>query len=260
MTMWLRVIRASAEAQLRHLARDLFMLFSAIVQPFFIAVTIMFMLRGRPDFDPVYVVVGAGLSGLWTVVLFDGNWSIGRERWQGTLELLVASPAPLLAVMAGKMAGSMLFALISIVTSYVIGAWLFGYEIVVRQPGAFAVSFALGIVSLWSIAVFFSPLGILWRTAGRALNILEYPVYTLAGFVFPVVLLPFWLLPVSYALPPYWAAVALHGTSSGRMAPSELFATWGILITSALVTVWIASRLYRVVLRRARVAGSLALS
>lgn len=245
---------------MRHLARDPFMLFSAIVQPFFIAVTMMYVLRPRPDFDPVFVVVGAGLSGLWTVVLFDGNWSIGRERWQGTLELLVASPTPLLAVMAGKMIGSMLFALVSIVTTYLIGAWLFGYDISVRAPVGFLISFVLGIGSLWAIAMLFTPLGVLWRTASRFLNILEYPVYIFAGFLFPVLILPSWLLPISYALPPYWAALALHGTSSGEIGGTELLGAWSVLVVSSVAVVWIASSMYAVLLKRARVQGTLGLS
>jgi ABC-2 type transport system permease protein len=256
----LRVLAVAAQAQLRHVARDLFMLFSAVLQPFFIGVTVMYMLRGRPDFDPVYVVVGAGLSGLWTVALFEGNWSIGRERWQGTLELLVAAPVPLMVVLAGKTIGSMLFSLVSIATTYVIGAWLFGYDVGVRDPAGFAVSFALGLASLWSIAMLLAPIGILWRTAGRLVNILEYPVYIFAGFMFPVLLLPGALVPISYALPPYWAAVALHGTSSGTIAAAPLAFAWMMLVATSVAIVLLSARLHDLVLDRARRAGTLALS
>lgn len=259
MSAW-RVVAVAAQVQLRHIARDLFMLFSAILQPFFIGVTVMYMLRGRPDFDPVYVVVGAGLSGLWTIALFEGNWSISRERWQGTLELLVASPVPLMLILAGKMLGSMTFSLLSIVTTYLVGAWLFGYEIGVRDPLGFAVSFALGIVSLWAIAMLLAPIGVLWRTAGRLVNILEYPVYILAGFMFPVLLLPGAFVPLSYALPPYWAAVALHGTSSGTIGPAELTLAWTMLAATSVAIVLAATRLYDLVLDRARREGTLALS
>lgn len=256
----LRVLRAAAVAQLRHIVRDLFMVFSAVLQPFFIGVTVMYMLRERPDFDPVYVVVGAGLSGLWTIALFEGNWSIGRERWGGTLELLVAAPVPLMVILAGKMIGSMIFSLLSIVTTYLIGAWLFGYEIGVRDPAGFGLSLALGIVSLWAIAMLLAPIGILWRTAGRLVNIMEYPVYILAGFMFPVLLLPGVLAPFSYALPPYWAAVALHGTSSGAIGPAELAVAWAMLVGTSIVIVLVAARLYDLVLDRARREGTLALS
>lgn len=256
----LRVIAASARVRLVHIVREPFMVFGAVLQPFFVGVMVMYMLRGRPDFDPVYVVVGAGLSGLWTTALFDGNWSIGRERWGGTLELLVASPVPLIAVLAGKLVGSMVFALVSIVVTYLIGAWLFGYQIGIADASGFTVSFALGIASLWSIAMLLAPIGILWRTAGRIVNILEYPVYILAGFMFPILLLPGALLPFSYSLPPYWAAVALHGTSSGTIGTADLAFAWAMLVATSLAIVLLAARLYDVVLDRARRDGSLALS
>ena len=256
----LRVSVASARARLVHIVREPFMVFGAVVQPFFVGVTVMYMLRGRPDFDPVYVVIGAGLSGLWTIALFEGNWSIGRERWGGTLELLVASPVPLMAILAGKMVGSMIFALASIIVTYLIGAWLFGYEIGIGSPVAFAISFALGIASLWSIAMLLAPIGILWRTASRFVNILEYPVYILAGFMFPVLLLPGVLVRVSYALPPYWAALALHGTSSGGITPNDLVTAWTMLVLTSVAILFLAARLCDVVLDRARREGTLALS
>lgn len=256
----MRVVIAAARTQLVHIVHDHFMVFSAVLQPFFIGVTVMYMLRGRPDFDPIYVVVGAGLSGLWTVALFQGNWSIHSERWGGTLELLVAAPVPLIAILAGKLIGSMVFSLLSIVTTYVIGAWLFGYDIGIADPLGFAVSFALGIASLWSIAMLLAPVGVLWRTAGRLVNILEYPVYILSGFMFPVLLLPGALVPVSYALPPYWAAVALHGTSSGSITSGDLAFAWAMLVLTGIAIGLVAARLYDAVLDRARREGTLALS
>jgi len=59
----LGVLRSSILLELRQLATSRFMLMCVIFQPFFVAITTMFMLRHRPDFDPVYVVVGAALSG-----------------------------------------------------------------------------------------------------------------------------------------------------------------------------------------------------
>lgn len=251
---------AGAEAQLRHLAREPFMLMSAIVQPFFIAATIMFMYRNRPDFDPVFVVVGSALAGLWTVALFEGNWSIGRERWQGTLEIVAAAPSPLELVIAGRMIGSMVFALISVAVSWLTGALLFGYEITVRDPAGFAISLVLGLASLWTMAMLFAPLGILSPAASYFLNIVEYPVYILAGFVFPILLLPFWTTPISYALPPYWAAQALHATSSGAASGTDVTFAWAMLVVTGVVLLAITQRLYRHVLFRARVEGTLGLA
>ncbi|MDE3101081.1 MAG: ABC transporter permease [Chloroflexota bacterium] len=256
----LRVIRAAARLQIAQLNVNNFMLFTLVLQPFFVAVTAMFMLRFRSDFDPLYVVVGAGLSGLWSAALFEGTWAIQSERWQGTLELVVASPAPMLLVLGGRMAGSMVFALLSMAVSYVVGAWLFGYQLIVRDPIGFVVALVFALLALWSMAMLFAPLSILGRVMARFLAIFEYPVYILGGFLFPILLLPTWSRPFSYVLPPYWAAVALHGTAAGDLDAPQLLNIVALLTVSAVATVLIARGLVLLALKRARTAGTLALS
>jgi ABC-2 type transport system permease protein len=255
----LRILRLSAQLHMQFLAVHPFMLFSAIVQPFFIAVTVMFMLRERPDFAPIFVVVGSALSGLWTVALFDGNWIIAGERWRGTLELLAGSPTPLMLIIAGRLIGTMAFSLISLVLSYVIGAWLFGYSLAIEDPAGFVISLAFALAALWATALLFAPLGILWRTVSQVINVLEYPVYIFGGFLFPILLLPAWSHGISYALPPYWAAVALHETSSGASA-TPIALVWAVLVLSTVVTVLLARPLFALVLRRASRDGTLALT
>ena len=256
----LRVARVAAELQFKEVAVSGFLLFGALVQPFFIGVMTMFMLRHRPDFDPVYVVVGAALSGLWSVLLFAGSSAISHERSLGTLELVVAAPASFFVVYGGKIAGTLAFSLVSVLLSYAIGAWLFGYPITVADPVGFAVSLVLALVALWATGMLFAPLGILWRTVGRFLGLMEYPIYSLSGFLFPILLLPGWTLPVSYLLPPYWAALALHASARGELDLVALAEVWAVLLFTAVVLMLVSSRLFRAVLQRARRAGSLALT
>ncbi len=260
MTNLLRVLVVSMALELRQLATSRFMLFGVIVQPFFVAVTTMFMLRHRPDFDPVYVVVGAALSGIWTVILFEGTWLIGGERGAGTLEYLVAAPSSFMLVVGSRLVGTMAFSLVSMALSWAIGAWLFGYSIAIAQPVPFLVSTALALVALWATGMVFAPLGVMWRTVGAFLSTMEYPVYALSGFLFPILLLPGWSRPASLLLPPYWAALALHGTSSGESLAFPLVAGWGLLLLSTAAAVGVAWPLFRLVQRRARADGTLALT
>jgi ABC-2 type transport system permease protein len=231
-----------------------------IFQPFFVAITTMFMLRHRPDFDPVYVVVGAALSGIWSIVLFEGNWIIGGERGAGTLEYLVGAPTSFMLVIGSRLVGTIVFSLLSMVLCWVIGAWLFGYAITIAEPGAFVVSTLLALVALWATGLVLAPLGIMWRTVSTFLTVLEYPVYALSGFLFPILLMPDWSRGVSVLLPPYWAALALHGTSSGDPSSLPISAVWGLLLLSAGAAVAVAWLLFRLVQRRARAQGTLALT
>jgi ABC-2 type transport system permease protein len=88
-------------------------------------------------------------------------------------------------------------------------------------------------------------------------NAMEFPVYVLCGFLFPIALLPGWTTPVSYLLPPYWAAVALHGTSSTDMPFDQLLFTWGMMLLFSIIDLLIASRLFQIMLRKARVDATL---
>src|SRR5438309_3265536 len=256
----LRVASRSAWVNFQEVATNGFLLFAVVWQPLFSGVTTMYVLRHRADFDPTYVVVGTALSGIWSTLLFAGSGAINHERWMGTLELLAASPAPFFAVIGGKLAGTTMFSLLSLVLSYGIGALLFGYPISIADPVLFTLSLILAVVALWATGMFFAPLAILWRSVGRFLLGLEYPVFALSGFLFPVLLLPIWILPISSVLPPYWAAFALHGTSSGDLDLSGVLRAWFFLLLTGGVLLLLASRLFDEVLTRARRAGTLALS
>ena len=41
----------------------------------------------------LYAALGAGLMGIWSTTLFGSGGVIQWQRWQGTLELVVAAPA-----------------------------------------------------------------------------------------------------------------------------------------------------------------------
>ncbi|HKC90293.1 MAG TPA: ABC transporter permease [Candidatus Limnocylindria bacterium] len=260
MTAALRLAAYSAWVNFQEVAVNGFLLFAAVWQPFFIGVTTMYMLRHRADFDPMYVIVGTALSGIWSTLLFAGSGAISHERWMGTLELLAASPASFFVVIGGKLAGTTIFSLLSLVLAYGIGALLFGYPIAIAEPGWFALSLLLAVVALWATGMFFAPLAILWRAVGRFLLGLEYPIFALSGFLFPVLLLPVWVLPISNVLPPYWAAVAMHGAASGDLDLTDLLRAWFFLLVTGGALLLIARWLFEQVLTRARRAGTLALS
>ena len=257
MIHYTRVFLLSAKVQLLEVTASPFMLFITLLQPFFIAITAIYMLRNQAGFEPVYVVVGAGLSGLFSSALFTGSNAATRERYQGNLELLEASPAPFMVIMGGKMAGNLVLALTSVVVTYVVGAGLFQYPISVVQPASFAVSMLMAIFSLWAMGMLFAPLSILWPPVEEFLGGLEYPVFILCGFLFPVALLPGWFLPISYSLPPYWAARALQGSSLGTLQFDDIVTAWLILLATSGIILVMAAILFRIFLRLARRKGTL---
>ena len=72
------------------------------------------------------------------------------------------------------------------------------------------------------------------------------------GFLFPIALLPDWTTPISYMLPPYWAAGALHETSTGAGDIQKVMMAWGMMILFGVIDFFIASKIFQVMLYKAR--------
>ncbi len=254
---YLRVVALAFEMNLRQNLTDAFFLFGIVVQPVIIAILAFWMLSDRSGGYVMFVVIGSGMTGLWTAVLFDSGNSITRERWSGTLESLVAAPTPIGIIVFGKNLATVFQSLVSMVFSFSLAIVVFGYVPVITQPLMFIVSILFYVFSSVCFGRVMATLFILNPDIRRLQNGLEFPVYILSGFLFPIALLPGWTTPLSYLLAPYWAARALHATSSGMAGLEELALSWGMMLVFSLAYILLAGRLFRVMLRKARADATL---
>ncbi|MGE5251669.1 MAG: ABC transporter permease [Bacteroidota bacterium] len=252
-----RTVLVVAEMTLRQQLMDGFIIFTVLLQPILIAVLALWMLKDKGPQYAVFVVVGSGLTGLWSSLLFISGNSIGAERWSGTLESLVAVPTPFEVIVFGKNLANVTQSTLSMLLGYMIAAWLFGYHLVIVQPFYFFVTLILSVFAFICFGLVIAPVFVMNPGVRAWQNAMEFPVYVLCGFLFPIALLPGWTTPFSYLLPPYWAAVALHGTSSAGISFGRLLFTWGMMLLFSLIDLLIASRLFRLMLRRAREDASL---
>jgi ABC-2 type transport system permease protein len=253
---WRTILRV-AEITLRHQWNDSFILFSILVQPMIIAVLALFMLRGLGGDYAMFVVVGSGLTGLWSSLLFISGNSINGERWQGTLESLVSTPTPFEVIVFGKNLANVIQSLLSMTASYLLASLLFGYTLQLVAPLLFIGSVLLSIFAFISFGLIIAPLFIMYRGIQQWQNAMEFPVYILAGFLFPIAMLPGWTTPISYILPPFWAARALHETSTGGADLEKIMLAWGMMLFFSVIDLLIASRLFKVMLYKARVDATL---
>ena len=253
----LRIMARAFEIELRQNMTDGFVLFGILIQPLIVAFMALWMLKGKgPDYA-IFVVIGSGMTGLWTTLLFNGGNSITGERWTGTLEPLVASPASLRVVIYGKVLANVTQSLLSMIGSYFLISFAMGYPLTLTYPVLFFVSLVISVFSLVSFGLILASFFILVPDFARMVNTLEFPVYILCGFLFPIALLPGWTTPLSYLLSPYWAALALHGAAQGTLEPLQIVGTWGIMALFSLVYILASGRLYRVILRKARMDATL---
>jgi ABC-2 type transport system permease protein len=257
--IYLRVVAAAFEMSLRQTLRDSFVLFGVLFQPLIIALLGMWMLRDKGGEYMIFVIVGSGLTGLWSGVLTVSGHNITGERWTGTLELLVGAPTPLPVIVFGKGLANVVLSFSSMAVGYVAVSVLVGQPLQVDQPGLFAVSIVFTLISFVALGLVMAPLWLVNPEVRSFQNALEFPIYILGGFLFPIALLPGWTTPLSYVLAPYWAAQALHGASSGGAALDAVAVSWVMMLVLSLVYVALAARIFRVMLRRVREEATLGL-
>jgi ABC-2 type transport system permease protein len=255
--LYARVMGHAFEMTLRQNFTDMFVLFGIFVQPLIIALLAFWMLQERGGDYIIFVVVGSGMTGLWTTVLFSSGGNITRERWTGTLELLVGAPAPMQVVIFGKNLADVLQSLGSMLFSYTLAILVFDKVPQINQPGLFALSLILAVISYVCFGLIIAPVFVMNPDVSRLQNGLEFPVYILSGFLFPIALLPGWTTPLSYLLAPYWAARALHATSSGAADFYEIALAWGMMAFYSLAYLVLANWLFHQLLRKARVDATL---
>lgn len=248
----LRSLCITFEVEMRQNMTDGFVIFGILVQPLIVAFMALWMLKDKGADYAIFVVVGSAMTGLWTTLLFNGGNSITSERWTGTLELLVGAPTSLRTTVFGKVLANVVQSLLSMVGCYSFISLIMGYPLTLEKPALFFISVVFTVVAFVSFGLIIASLFIMIPDFQRLQNTLEFPVYILCGFLFPVALLPEWTTPLSYILPPYWATRALHGAARGTLSDAEIVLTLALLTVVSIVCILLSRGLYRIILKKAR--------
>jgi ABC-2 type transport system permease protein len=201
---------------LKGLTTSSFFVLISILQPLIFATIAFYMWQAgaRPG-TLLYVALGAGLMGMWSSTLFGSGGAIQWQRWQGTLELSVAAPAPLLLLMVGLTMPTATIGLYSIAASLFWGRLLFDVPLDIVHPWLFALALPAAVLGLGLLGVIMASTFVLYRNANAFSNLLEYPVWLVSGLLVPVSLLPGWVEPLSWVLAPTWGVRAIREAALG---------------------------------------------
>lgn len=233
-------------------------LVAVLVQPAAITAIALVVLRDAAGDDAVpRILVGSALAGTWGAVLGTAMFTLRREReWYGTFALLAATPTPLSAVLWGYLLAEAVLSLPGVAVSFAVAFAIVGTGVSVGSPALFAGSLVLAVPGMASLALLVAPAAMLAPALTRWVNIVDYPVWIAAGFLFPIALLPGWTTPVSYALPAYWIAesfrLAAGGTDLGGIAP-----TWLAVLATTAAFASAAFALAALAAQRLRTTGAL---
>lgn len=260
MSTVLRVTRMLGIAywlHLKMLAASVFEGVFQVIWPLYFA-TVAFLVYGQSH-DPhalVYAGLGASVMGIWSVIATSASGLLQRERWHGTLELLVASPTRFALVLVPITTAMASLGLFSLVSTLVWGRMLFGIAVPVRDPLLFALSVLVSIFAIALIGFLLSVSVVRYRTAWAMGNLLEYPGWLLCGFLIPLSLFPTWVTWISYALPPTWGMRAIRAAAVGDSPWRDVLLCLGVGLAYGVVG-WLLSE---TVLRSARKHATLSLT
>ncbi|MFF2546250.1 ABC transporter permease [Kitasatospora sp. NPDC058063] len=164
---------------------------------------------GRGDLA-AYGVVAPTLMALWAMSLDLAGQIITEERILGTLEGLVASPAPLSVLVIGRLAAVTMVGLVAYLEAWLVAGLGFGHWIVPEHLLLFVAAVVLAGLAAAGTASILSSLFVLVPTARTIQNTLTYPLYLLGGVMVPVAFLPDWLRPASDLVFLSWAGDLLR--------------------------------------------------
>jgi ABC-2 type transport system permease protein len=240
---------------LKSLTNSLFFLLISVLQPVIFASIAFFMVQnGNREGTLLYVALGAGLMGIWSATLFGSGGAIQWQRWQGTLELLVAAPAPFIMSLLPLTIATSSIGLYSIVATLVWGRIFFGVPLDFAHPFQLALALPTTVLSLGMLGLVLASTFVLARNANAFSNLLEYPVWLATGLLVPLTLLPAWVEPLSWVLAPSWGIRAIRDAALGGDAWPEMGMCVGLGVVYFLLGIFFLRNFERMARQRATLA------
>jgi len=253
----LRLLALGWGLHFKMLSRSAFDGVLGVMWPLFFATIAFFMFRaGGGGATLLYAALGASVMGIWSATAVAASSALQRERWQGTLELLVAAPSHFSLVLLPITLAMATIGVYSMAATLLWGRFLFGIEIHLEHPLLFVLAVPVTVGSIGMLGFLLSVTVVRYRTAWALGNAFEYPVWLVCGFLVPLSLLPGWVRPISWALAPTWGIRAIREAALGGAPVADLAICAGLGACYAAAGIL----LVETVLRSARAHASLSLS
>ena len=253
----LRVVYSAFRLAMLHWIADPQWVIPNVIAPFVFTFVALTLFKDASGPFGLYAVLGGGMMGMWGNTLYSSGFAIEFEKWQGTLEEVVAAPSNLLHVVAGRSVSNALFGLTNMIAILLIASLVFQVPLGVSNPALFGVAIVLTLLSVSALGLIFASAFVLSRSAQVFTNGLEFPIYVVSGSMFPIALLPFWTHPVAYVLGPTWGIEAIRAAAgeANVLAAFWLDIAMMLLITAGYVV--LAAYLFKEVETKSRRDGTL---
>jgi ABC-2 type transport system permease protein len=253
----LRVLFFGWTFNVKMLSKSAFDGFLGVLWPLFFATIAFLMYRvGNDPQTLLYASLGASVMGIWSATSVAASSALQRQRWFGTLELLVAAPVHFALVLLPITIATSTMGIYSMVATLLWGRFLFGIGVHIVHPLLFALAIPATIVSIGMLGFLLSVTFVRFRQAWALGNMLEYPVWLVCGFLVPISLFPGWVRPISWILAPTWGVQAIRQAATGGTPLGDTLICLALGVVYAAVGALLLER----VLRAARDRATLSLT
>jgi ABC-2 type transport system permease protein len=253
----LRFVFVSWKLQFKMIMRSPFDGIGNVIYPLFFATTAFFVFKaGSSPRTLIYASLGAAVMGMWSSVSTSAGSAMQRERWWGTLELLVAAPRHFSLVLFPSTLGLATVGIYNLAATLLWGRFAFGIPLTVDHWLLFCLSIIGTVLAFAGLGLLFAVSFVRFRAAWVLGNFFEYPVWLICGFLVPLSLLPGWVRPISWVLAPTWGMNAIRESALGGTPLPDLLLCLGLGAVYVAFAVLVTNR----VLYDARARGSLSLT
>jgi ABC-2 type transport system permease protein len=162
-----------------------------------------------------FIAIGNALQSLsWNTVFSVINIT-GHDKWDGTLPLVLATPAHRMPLFIGRAMIHVLDGLISVAISFAFAAFIFGVNFGQADVLALTLTVFLTAFTMAGFGLFIGGLSFFFRNPMVFANIFTFVLLIFCGVNFPVQSLPTVIQPVSYLFPLTYGITAARNAISG---------------------------------------------
>jgi len=203
-----------------------------------------------------FILIGSVLNNFIMTVFWGIGYALKNDMDSGMLESNWLMPVPRPLLLIGRTFSSLLITAVTSLAMLVIAALAFGFRPTGSALAALVPVVPL-LVGLYGFGMAFAAIVLLMRDANTLVDISSYLVGLFSGSQFPVQALPWFLLPISLALPLTYGFDAVRGillnTKTILPVPVEI----GLLVLFMGVMIWLGLRVFTHMERVVRSKGTL---
>lgn len=252
----MRGILGAARMQLQLVARDRSYLNELIANPFFAIIFLGIVKAARRDDLTGFAMVAPVLITLWNMAIEISGGIVDSDRWEGTMEGVVASPVGYPSVILGRVLAVSFLGLFGVAETGIVARVGFGASVTVHHPDVLVGTLVVTALAMTGTATLLAAAFVLTRTATTFKNTMNYPFYLLGGVLVPLSFLPGWIRPAGRLIFLSWSADLLRDSLAAGPVDNVAW-RYAIVLGLGVVGLVAGRMVLGVVLDRVRSHGTL---